>query len=134
MYFSESHGIDLTPSEHWPQFTGDIEPALHEGPILIVAEYSIDPGPHRRIPEGYLRTENGPDAGRCFPVESLQGSRDRSSFYRVVSCGVMGRIYAAAGTVHSLGWRCGRYGPVLSEGGEPVIIRHFVAQPLKKNG
>ncbi len=134
MYFTESHGIDLTPSEHWPQFTGDVEPALFEGPILVVAEYSIDPGHIEeflkaisalrtvRMRDGAFRWNLFKEAGadhhfiESFLVESWAEYMRQQERFTVSDGGVADMVRSC------------------QNGGEPVIIRHFVAQPLRKNG
>lgn len=132
MQLSELHGIDLTPSEHWPQFTGDTEPALHEGPILVVAEYSVDPGRLDdflnavyalrtiRMRDGAFRWNLFKEAGsgdrfiESFLVESWVDYMRQQKRFTVSDGGV-------ADTVRSC-----------QKEGEPVIIRHFVAQPLRR--
>lgn len=132
MQFSESHGIDLTPSEHWPQFTGEVEPALHEGPILVVAEYTVDPGHAEeflnavsslrtiRMRDGAFRWNLFKEAGdahrfiESFLVESWAEYMRQQERFTVSDGGV-------ADTVRSC-----------QKDGEPVIVRHFVAQPLRR--
>ncbi len=36
--------IDLTPSEHWPEPIFPTEPEPDAGPVLIMVEYTVDPG------------------------------------------------------------------------------------------
>ena len=133
MYFSESHGIDLTPSEHWPPFTGDAEPALHEGPILVVAEYSIDPEHLEEFLKaiGALRTIRMRDGAFRWNLfkETGSGQRFIESFLVESWADYMRqqeRFTVSDGGVADLVRSC-------QKGGEPVIIRHFVAQPVKKN-
>jgi len=132
MYFSESHGIDLTPSEHWPQFTGEIEPALHEGPILIVAEYTVDPGhideflkavsalKTIRMRDGAFRWNLFKEAGdrhrfiESFLVETWAEYMRQQERFTVSDGGVVDVVRSC------------------QVDGEPLIIRHFVAQPLRR--
>ncbi len=37
------HGIDLTPSMHWPAHTVDKEPEFHRGPVLVTLSYRVSP-------------------------------------------------------------------------------------------
>ncbi|HOC46136.1 MAG TPA: MFS transporter [Syntrophorhabdaceae bacterium] len=132
MSLSERHGIDLTPSEHWPQFTGEVQPALHEGPILVVAEYSIDPA-HLdeflravsalrtiRMRDGAFRWNLFKEAGagqrfiESFLVESWVDYMRQQERFTVSDGGVVDTVRSC------------------QKNGEPVIVRHFVAQPLKR--
>ncbi len=132
MQLSEPHGIDLTPSEHWPQFTGEVEPALHEGPILVVAEYTIDPSHIEeylravsslrtiRRRDGAFRWNLFKDAEdpyrfiESFLVESWAEYMRQKERFTVSDGGVVDTVRSC------------------QKDGEPVIIRHFVAQPLKR--
>ncbi|MDD3847017.1 MAG: MFS transporter [Syntrophorhabdaceae bacterium] len=129
---TEPHGVDLTPSEHWPHFSGEAEPDIHEGPILVVAEYSIDPN-HLdafvaamgslktiRMRDGAFRWNLFREAGNdlrfieSFIVQSwAEYLRQRE------------RFTASDGGVVDIVRSCQR-------DGEPVTIKHFVAQPVKR--
>jgi MFS family permease len=133
MPFSESHGIDLTPSEHWPQFTGEVEPALHEGPILIVAEYTIDPDHIEEFLKSVwaLRTIRRRDGAFRWNLFKQTGDPHRfiESFLVESWAEYMRqqeRFTASDGGVVDTVRSC-------QKDGEPVIIRHFVAQAVKKN-
>ncbi len=132
MYFTESHGIDLTPSEHWPQFTGDIEPALHEGPILVVAEYLIDP---EHIDEflkaiSTLRTIRMRDGAFRWNLFRETGANERFIESFLVESWAdyirqQERFTVSDGGVVDIVRSC-------QIKDEPVIVRHFVAEPLKR--
>ena len=131
-HISEPHGTDLTPTEYWPQFTGEIEPRMNEGPILVVAEYSIAPEHSEmflssmsslktvRMRDGAYRWNLFRDAEvpdrfiESFIVESW------AEYLRQHE-----RFTASDGGVVDLVKSC-------QKEGEPVSIRHFIAEPVKR--
>jgi MFS family permease len=131
-HLSEPHGVDLTPSEHWPQFPEEMEPNMHGGPILVVAEYSIDPT-HLdtflaampslkaiRMRDGAFRWNLFRQAGsdyqfiESFIVQSWAEYRRQQEHFTVSDGGVVDTVRSC------------------QTEGESVIVRHFVAQPVKR--
>lgn len=131
-HLSEPHGVDLTPSEHWPQFVGEIEPNMQEGPILVVAEYSIDSerldpflsamGSLKtiRMRDGAFRWNLFREAGaghrfiESFIVQSWAEYMRQQERFTVSDGGVVDTVRSC------------------QKDGESVIVRHFVAQPVKR--
>ncbi len=129
---SESYAIDMTPTEFWPQFTGAIEPHMHEGPILVVAEYSIEPERTDdflaamrslktvRMRDGAFRWNLFKDAetpGRfieSFIVESWAEYMRQQERFTVPDGGIVDLVRS------------------YQKDGEAIDIRHFVAEPVKR--
>ncbi len=129
---SDSIGVDMTPTEYWPQFTGEIEPDMHEGPILVVAEYSIDPEKAEgfltamrslktiRMRDGAFRWNLFKDAetpGRfieSFIVESWAEYMRQQERFTVPDGGVVDLVRS------------------YQRDGEEIEIRHFVAEPVRR--
>ncbi len=129
---SEFYGVDMTPTEYWPQFTGEIEPDMHEGPILVVAEYSIDPkntdgflGAMRslktiRMRDGAFRWnlfKNAETQGRyieSFIVESWAEYLRQKERFTASDGGIVDAVRS------------------YQKDGEPLTIRHFVAEPVRR--
>ena len=129
---SEPHGVDLTPSEYWPQFTGEMEPSIHEGPILVVAEYSIEPDRLSefvsamgrlktiRLRDGAFRWNLFKEAGaphrfiESFIVQSWGEYLRQRERFTVSDDGSIDIVQSC------------------QEDGQSVVIRHFIAQPVKR--
>jgi len=129
---SEPHGVDLTPSEYWPQYPGEVEPDMQEGPILVVAEYSVDP----RHLEQFLA------AMRSLKTIRLRDGAFRWNLYRQAS--VSNRFIESFIVQSWAEYMRQQERFTVSDGGvvdnvrscqkdgEPVVIRHFVAQPIRR--
>jgi MFS family permease len=71
-------GVDLTPSMHWPEPTVTHDVARHEGPVLVTAEYRIDPRERGRFLAamdelGYERRRNGAYGWGVFEDSASEG-------------------------------------------------------------
>jgi len=131
-HLSEPHGVDLTPSEHWPQFTGEVEPSMQEGPILIVAEYSIDPEHLQEFltAMGSLKTIRMRDGAFRWNLFKEAGEHHRFIESFIVQSWAeymrqQERFTVSDGGVVDIVRSC-------QMDGESVVIRHFVAQPVKR--
>lgn len=129
---AEPYGIDLTPSEHWPQFTGTREPDMHEGPILVVVEYSVEP---ERLDDFLnamgslkkIRMRDGAFRWNLFR-ETSDPQRFIESFIVETWAEYMRqqeRFTVSDGGIVDIVHSC-------QKAGEPLIIRHFVAQSLRR--
>ncbi len=128
----EPHGVDLTPTEYWPQFPEDMEPDIHGGPILVVAEYSIDQDRLNaflaamtslktiRMRDGAFRWNLFREAGseyrfiESFIVQSWAEYMRQQERFTVSDGGVVDIVRSC------------------QKEGESVVVRHFVAQPVRR--
>ncbi|NLT23647.1 MAG: MFS transporter [Syntrophorhabdus sp.] len=129
---SEPHGVDLTPSEYWPQFPSEMESDIHGGPILVVAEYSIDPNHLNaflaamgslktiRMRDGAFRWNLFRQAGsdyrfiESFIVQSWAEYMRQQERFTVSDGGIVDTVRSC------------------QKEGESVTVRHFVAQPVRR--
>jgi MFS family permease len=123
--------LDLTPVQRWPQVIGKIEPAMEDGPVLVVIEYHIDPGQSKAFMESMrplktirmrdgafkwnlFRDATNPDHYiESFIVESWAEHLRQHERFTVADKEAHNRVRS----FHT---------------GEPISALHFIAEPIRR--
>ncbi len=129
---SSGEGLDLTPSQNWPLLAMEKRPDMEEGPVLVVVEYHIDPvqlqafmdamGPMKtiRMRDGAIRWNLFRDvttAGHyieSFIVESWVEHLRQHERFTVSDREIQKHVRS------------------FQSGGKPVIVQHFIAEPVRR--
>lgn len=129
---SEPYGVDLTPTAYWPQFTGDAAPRMHEGPILVVAEYCVDPDCREQFRQAMRSLKTIRMRDGAFRWNLFRDATDPDLFIEsfIVASWTeylrqQKRFTASDAHTVDLVRSC-------QKDGEPVTIKHFVAEPVRR--
>jgi len=129
---SSGEGLDLTPSQNWPVLVMEKVPYMEEGPVLVVVEYHIDPvqlqafmeamSPMKtiRMRDGAIKWNLFRDVTttghyiESFIVESWIEHLRQHERFTVSDREIQKRVRS------------------FQTDGKPVIVQHFIAEPVRR--
>jgi len=129
---SSGEDLDLAPSQNWPVLAMEKAPDMEEGPVLVVVEYQVDPAQSQTFmdamsPMKMIRMRDGAFKWNLFRdvatpghyiesfiVESWLEHLRQHERFTVSDREISKRIRS------------------FQTGGKPVIVQHFIAEPIRR--